>query len=272
MTETRNCPQCGSTFTPKAKHQIYDVDPCRYQGWIQKEVEAAEIGSQRVDAHSLQLVREDQAAKKHNRDLGGLIRQAIIDRIKTTGECFADDLVGLYPEGEVANCRRLATAQFGSMVASGLIREKERRKSKFATRKGGKSGVYIFTQKGREQLVGNSSGRCGDSLPAAVSDEAPVADGVLTGGSAQVSVPDSSDQPLAEVNAGRPESQERDGLGKADEEAGVHLGKSSAAVSRQPQGSGGFPANQTSSAAAAEPPCLFDDTPPSAYDPWKDAA
>lgn len=261
MTETRNCPQCGREFTPKAKHQIYDVDPCRYQGWIQKEVEAAEAGSQRVDGHPLQLVREDQAAKKHNRDLGGLIRQAIIDQIKTTGECFADDLVELYPEGEVKECRRLATAQFGSMVSSGVIREKERRKSKFSTRKGGKSGVYIFTQKGREQLVGvggESAGGGPAPLPAALtshSDETPGADdslGVLTGGSS--SVPDSSDQPLAGVSAGRPTPQGAEGL-EGQKPAGVHSGKSSAAVSSRSKDAGEV-SESTSHHAAAEPACL----------------
>jgi hypothetical protein len=113
---------------------------------------AASPGKARTDTHPLQEVREQQATKTHNRDLGGLIRQAIIDRLKTTGECFADDLTDLYPEGEVKLCRRLATAQFGSMVARGLIREKERRKSTFGSRKGAKAGVYIFTEKGRREL------------------------------------------------------------------------------------------------------------------------
>jgi hypothetical protein len=129
----------------------------------------------KAPTHSLQEVREQQATKKHNRDLGGLIRQAIIDRIKTTGECFADDLTDLYPEGEVKECRRLATAQFGSMVATGLIREKERRKSTFGSRKGAKAGVYVFTEKGRQELsklvgVGSDRRFVGTTPPTVTAD------------------------------------------------------------------------------------------------------
>jgi hypothetical protein len=156
--ETRTCPQCGRKFTPKRPHHEYDSEECRYQGWIEKQINAAQAPVQRVEGHPLVEVRVNQATKKHNRDLGGLIRQAIVDQIKTKGECFADDLVDLYPEGEVKECRRLATAQFGSLTGSGLIREKERRKSTIPARKGAKSGVYIFTQKGRETLVGNAAG------------------------------------------------------------------------------------------------------------------
>ena len=118
--------------------------------------------------HPLQAVRDERATKKHNRDLGGLIKQAIVDQIKTTGECHADDLVGLYPVGEVDLCRRLATAQFGSMTGAELIREKERRKSTISARKGAKSGVYVFTEKGRAQLVGRSSGIGDGASPGAL--------------------------------------------------------------------------------------------------------
>jgi hypothetical protein len=245
---------CGSDLYGIRADALYRSEACS------KRTRRAASPDKARTGHPLQTVREDQATKKHNRDLGGLIRQAIIDQIKTTGECFADDLVGLYPEGEVGNCRRLATAQFGSMVATGLIREKERRRSRVAARKGAKSGVYIFTQKGRETLVGvGGDATSGSSNPHEVapvtlhSGEAGLtgpgsgAGGASSEDGAPGSLPEphttstaSPVQPPAGVSAGRPESQERDGLGNADEEAGTHSGRSSAA----------------SLLAAAEPACL----------------
>jgi hypothetical protein len=177
--ENERCPSCGvlgepicacgcrSSLSDLRSDAVYRSEACAKR--LQRR------GRPDVDptGHPLQTVRDEQATKKHNRDLGGLIRQAILDRIKTTGECFADDLVDLYPEGEVGTCRRLATAQFGSMVASGLIREKERRRSTIPARKGAKSGVYVFTEEGRATLVGNSGGTSGASSGgrAAVSGE-----------------------------------------------------------------------------------------------------
>jgi hypothetical protein len=143
---------CGSSLAGLRSDAVWASEACKKRGERERSRDKAGTGQ------PLQLVREDQAQKKHNRDLGGLIRQAIIDRIKTTGECFADDLVDLYPEGEVKECRRLATAQFGSLVASGLIRENGRRKSTIPARKGAKSGVYILTEKGRATLVGMGGG------------------------------------------------------------------------------------------------------------------
>jgi len=226
-----------------------------------------------------------------------IVREGIIEVLKTTGAYHADDLDHL---GIPDEHRNIIGSQTAKLVNQKWIEEAGRRKSILPSRNGAKSGTYRLTPLGKQKLVGNSSGRCGDSLPAAVSGETPVADGALTGGSAHVSAPGSSDeaqsgrdrqvraagcatsgfnepqgeaeaadatrrtadsqpgrhsdQPLVEVNAGRPASQERDGLGKADEEAGVHLGKSSAAVSRDPQGSGGV--STSPPCAAAEPACL----------------
>lgn len=114
-----------------------------------------------VATQPLQEVRDQQAAKKHNRDLGGLIRQAIIDCLKTARECCADDLIPLYPQGEVDECRRLATAQFGSLASGGdgkhpLIREKSRRKSTIPARKGAKVTVWEFTKAGWDRYGGSA--------------------------------------------------------------------------------------------------------------------
>lgn len=166
MTDPRICAyeDCAQYFAPKRPHQRFCKEEHRYRQWeLDKARAGAEPLSQRVEqdtGNPLQLVREEQAEKKHNRDLGGLIRQAIVDTIKTKGQVHADDLVTLYPAGEVGLCRRLATAQFGSLAASRqghepLITEKERRKSSIPERKGAKSGVYVFTKYGRETLIGS---------------------------------------------------------------------------------------------------------------------
>src|SRR5690242_13943507 len=103
MSEQRVCAheRCSESFIPKRPHQRFHAEPCRYAQWeLDKDREAASGTGQRVE-EPLQLVRDQRATDKHKRDLGGLIKQAIVDTIKTTGECHADDLVGLYPEGEV---------------------------------------------------------------------------------------------------------------------------------------------------------------------------
>jgi hypothetical protein len=152
-----NCAGCDGRFEAKRPHARYCSDTCRARAWKDEGDSPSERGAERVPGHPLQQVRDDQAQKKHNRDLGGLIKQAIVDQIKTTSECFPDDLTDLYPEGEVKECRRLATAQFDSLVSAGLIFEKERRKSTFGSRKGAKAGVYVFTEKGRAELAGRST-------------------------------------------------------------------------------------------------------------------
>jgi hypothetical protein len=176
--DQRTCEQCGNSFVANAPHQRFDHDECRYQHHIEQSVAAA---CQRVEPHPLQEVRDQRTVSKHDRDLGGLIKQAIVDRIKTTGECFPDDLIGLYPEGEVDRCRQLATAQFGSLSAprgsrEPLIREKGRRKSSIPARKGGKATVWEFTPAGRihyglsaSSPIGLSSGPSGGLVAAAQS-------------------------------------------------------------------------------------------------------
>jgi hypothetical protein len=159
---TRTCAyeECSEEFAPVRPHQRFHSEKCRYGQWeLEQERKAAESGSQRVGDHPLQAVRDQAALDKHTRDLNGLIRQAIIDAIKTRGECHADDLHDLYPAGEVDRCRELATRQFASLRSgkSPLIAERERRPSSIPARKCAKSGVYVFTKHGQETLVGSSS-------------------------------------------------------------------------------------------------------------------
>jgi len=255
--ENERCPVCGGPGEPVCacgcrasllglrSDAVYRSEACakRLQRHGRPDVDPT--------GHPLQTVRDQQATKKHNRDLSGLIRQAIIDRIKTTGECFADDLIDLYPEGEVKECRRLATAQFGSLAGSGLIEEKERRKSTIAARKGAKSGVYIFTRKGQERfgartdyesvgeiqtLVGNGAGPEGASSGVAsiVSGEGtaegrgqPPMDG--TGAVKATPGGTSPDQSLVGNSSGR----------CGDSLVAAVSGEGSASVSRDTQGPGG---------------------------------
>lgn len=74
MSYQNVCVQCGDDFESRRPYAETCSDPCKYQRWIEKNLETP---SQPVGVHSLQAVREQQATKKHNRDLGGLIRQAI---------------------------------------------------------------------------------------------------------------------------------------------------------------------------------------------------
>lgn len=104
--------------------------------------------------------RADQEASKLNRDLGTLIRAAIIRRLsKPPYRVHADDLEGDFPAEHVARCRKLAPAQFGGLAGAGDIRDVERRKSAVPSRKGAKSFVYEFTQTGRRKLVGVGAGK-----------------------------------------------------------------------------------------------------------------
>lgn len=150
---TRTCPQCERRFKPKRPHQICESQECRYQRWVENEVEAAQTPAQRVEPHPLREVREGQEATDLKSKLSQIIYNGIIERLKL-GSVHADDLEPLFPEAVRDVCRKLVGAQFGSLASRGYITETERRKSKVKSRKGAKSGVYTFTPKGRETLAG----------------------------------------------------------------------------------------------------------------------
>lgn len=156
VTYHKICEWCADEFEAKREHARWCRDECRTEGWTYEQENGPLPAPQRVGEHVLERVRRQQSADEHKRQLGTLIRQAIVNQIRTTGSCFADDLIPLYPEGEVNECRRLATAQFGSLAASRsgeepLITEIGRRKSSIPDRKGAKSSVWAFTTAGREK-------------------------------------------------------------------------------------------------------------------------
>jgi hypothetical protein len=108
----------------------------------------------------------------------------------------------LFPanEQERVMCRKLVGAQFGSLASRHYIAEKERRKSSVPSRKGAKSGVFEFTQRGREKLAGHRAGGRGEpslsrsgaanATPSSVSGETPA--GVSSEQSVNSSPADSS--------------------------------------------------------------------------------
>lgn len=284
--------ECSEPFIPTRPHQRFHSEPCRYAQWeLDQARGSAEDGAQRVDGQAtqpLQAVRDQRTVSRHDRDLGGLIRQAIVDRIKTTGECFPDDLIPLYPEGEVDRCRELATAQFGSLAASRkgrepLIREKGRRKSSIPARKGAKASVWEFTPAGRIHYGLSASPPTGSegeiaahgaSRLALAPDRRPSPVGVSAG----VGEPGPSDGPC--VHPGGPSSggsqsrDERD-QGRQSPSSSAAAGPPDRCIDAGPStgGSGDEGAPPITSSAAgvdAELLTLDDSRPktPSAYDPW----
>jgi len=110
--------------------------------------------------HPLAEARARQESSDLKSKLSQIIYEGIIDRLKR-GPVHADDLEPLFPPEVRSTCRRLVGAQFGSLASRGYIVERERRKSKVKSRKGAKSGVFIFTAKGRAKLVGADAGVLG---------------------------------------------------------------------------------------------------------------
>lgn len=174
-------------------------------------------------------------AQQEQADLKSKLSQIIYQGIVDRlkyGPVHADDLEPLFPEERRSMCRRLVGAQFGSLASRGYIVERERRKSKVKSRKGAKSGVYEFTRKGRATLVGNSAGGRGGASSGA---------GAVPGEKAAsgVSTPQGASRALTVPSSAAPGDC----------------------------GSEGSP-----SSAPSEPARLFDDAPPSPYDPYSEAA
>lgn len=143
----RTCPQCERSFTPNVKHQVYESQECRQQGWVEKEVLAAQAELQRVE-HPLQGVREAQEAAKA--EWSAAIYAEIVRLLQVRGHFHADDLE---PMGIPDEHRNLIGAQLGSLAARQYIHEVGRRRSANPARKQAKSGVYELTRVGRERLA-----------------------------------------------------------------------------------------------------------------------
>jgi hypothetical protein len=286
----------------KVSADEYDTEQCRWQGWIQGQVEAAETGSQRVigDVHPLDEARGQVEEGPTSSEWALIAREHVMRTLLATGYFTADDLEPLgIPEHYRRSVHGLVTAFFRGKKP--YMDEAGRRKSERPERKGSKNTVFRINAKGRrelpallmglqELLVGNSSGgRGASSDAAAVSDETPGADtlpGALTGGSSHRSAPGSSEQPLTGVSAGRPTPQGMEGL-ESQKPTDAHSGENvNAGVSGLDNQTGAASSSapcagvdkgssevvETSSASGGPAARLFDEAPPSAYDPYSEAA
>lgn len=159
-SESRACARegCPNRLGPGfRKHAQYCSAICRAEAWRQQH--PAPSPQKRTkpfsepDVHALADARAAQEATKLKDHYSQVIYQGIIERLER-GPVHADDLEDLFPDSDRTMCRKLVGAQFGSLASRHYIREKERRKSSIASRKGAKSSVWEFTQKGRERLAG----------------------------------------------------------------------------------------------------------------------
>lgn len=155
-----------------------------------------------MTVHPLVPARAQQEASDLNSQLGQIVYNAIIDRLKVVGRVHADDLEAYFPPEHLLRCRKLIGGQFGSLSGRKYIEGVEYLKSSVPARKGAKSWVYVFTAKGREKLLGivGVEGK-GNEGPAPLDpgeDKAPVVHQQTTGaGVASLRAPDQSSEPLS---------------------------------------------------------------------------
>lgn len=138
MTRICGC-GCGASLAGMRADAAYHSEACKKR---------AERARSRDRAGTERPLSDVNAHSKLNERFRPLVRQAIIDRLRTGTECHADDLIDLYPEGHVSRCKNLATALLGSMARQELIRKTEWRKSSEPGRNGGGSWVWVFTKAG----------------------------------------------------------------------------------------------------------------------------
>lgn len=174
---SRACDQCSKRLITQRADARFCDDICKAR-WHNAERSKRGATAKRIpgadgpDVHALADARAAQEATKLKDHYSQVIYQGIIERLER-GPVHADDLEDLFPESDRTMCRKLVGAQFGSLASRHYIREKERRKSSVPSRKGAKSGVFEFTQKGRERLAGVGAGRRTQSLSGAHSGESP---------------------------------------------------------------------------------------------------
>jgi hypothetical protein len=117
-----------------------------------------------MTVHPLAEARAEQEASELNSQLGQVVYNAIIDRLKVAGRCHADDLEPYFPPEHRLRCRKLIGGQFGSLSGRKYIEPVEYLKSTVPARKGGKSWAYRFTALGKAKLAG--MGGMGNEGPA----------------------------------------------------------------------------------------------------------
>jgi hypothetical protein len=221
--------------------------------------------------HPLADARAAQEATELKSHWSQVIYQGIISRLER-GPVHADDLEGLFPANldEHAMCRKLVGAQFGSLASRRYIHEVGRRKSAVPSRKGAKSGVFEFTRKGRQKLVGVRA----DGGPRRLRTLGVSAD---SGANAQhenregtaVSNNGTLDRPAAFSHGGGVPNGARGSNVTANSPAGG----SDNDLIRERQSGRQLEDVPAGEAVASEPVPLFEEPPlPSAYDPYSEAA
>lgn len=199
------------------------------------------VGGRGGNVADLDQARDLQAASVEKDRWTRIVREQITRTLVGTEAFHADDCDALGVPVEHCNLIGLEIAAFrnrGLMESTGVYRKVSHKAAK-----GRKAPVYRITSKGRRDLtvgVDVSRGPVG-SLP----PESTTVAGIHPGGQS------------AQVNTGAPTSKES---GRA----------TNPPVPSASDETGGSPESVTG--PSGEPARLFDDSPPSAYDPWRDAA
>jgi hypothetical protein len=269
MTETRICKYepCSKEFEPTHPRQIFCEPTCRTnQHYLDHPEKGRSLqgGALRsVATHPLVEARAEQEASDLNSQLGQIVHQAIIDRLVNHGEVHADDLEGYFPAEHLDRCRKLIGGQFGSLAGRHYIKGIAYRKSTVPARKGGKSWVYIFTEKGRDTLVGvGSDNREGISATATPGD---TSSGTLDRPRGGIHTAKSARSSLA-APSGESSTESRD---QADPSTYSPVDATPGAAS--PDQAPGAPVTPAPGASTSEPLSLLPDVP-SMFDPDQRAA
>lgn len=155
MSERRTCKYepCSKEFEPTHPRHEFCEPTCRAN---QHYLEHPEKG-RRLQGGALRSVAtqpiaevraEQEAAKSH---WSAIVREGIIEALRTKGEFFADDLQAL---GIPDEHRSIIGSQTAKLVNQKWMVEEGRRKSTVASRNGAKSGVYRPTELGTKSIAG----------------------------------------------------------------------------------------------------------------------
>lgn len=154
MSASRQCEQCGRTFTPKRPHGRFDTQECRYQGWIEEDVYGERqrvtdgVGSRGGNVRSVEEARS--LHQTHKPDWVEKVSNRITDMLLTTGHFHADDLdvVGVPPDH--ANVK---SACIGGFSSAGLMEKTGvERKVAHPAANGRKAAIFRITAKGQREL------------------------------------------------------------------------------------------------------------------------
>ena len=230
---SRTCPQCERSFEPKRPHHVYDDQECRYQAHIEREVLAAEASDQRVEGR----VHALDDARGQVEEGPTSAQWALIAREHTMRTLLETNYFSAEDLESLGIPEHYRRSVHGLVTAffrgpKPFMDEAGRRKSERPSAKGRKITIFRISARGRREL------------PKLLNDLQREIAGVHADASSGVGA------------RGGVDSGETPDTGIRDQEEAVRPSESA-----------------SSRAGVGESPTrLFDDAPPSAYDPWKDAA